>query len=115
MPNGPPDGPDPPWMSMPPLIVAKWICTFAGFVAWTPPLILPVLIGWSSLPRTNVAPGSMVSPPLIVTGPLPRHAAPAGMTSLWYVPAANLPVQVVDEPAPAVAGPTESRAPPRTP
>jgi hypothetical protein len=40
--NGPPNGPDPPSTSIPPLIVLKWIWTFAAPVAWTPPLIVPV-------------------------------------------------------------------------
>ena len=66
--NGPPKGPEPPWISRPPLIMAKWICTDAASVAWTPPEIVPVLAGLSSLPRTNVAPCSTSSPPRIVNG-----------------------------------------------
>jgi hypothetical protein len=37
-------------------MVVKWICTDAAFLAWTPPEIVPVFTGFSSLPRTNVAP-----------------------------------------------------------
>ena len=57
--KGPPNGPEPPCTSMPPLIVVKWICTDIASVAWTPPLIVPVSTGFSSLPSTNVAPCSM--------------------------------------------------------
>src|SRR5437667_17150 len=35
--KGPPNGPEPPCTSIPPSMAAKWICTDAGSVAWTPP------------------------------------------------------------------------------
>ena len=50
----------------------------AGSVAWTPPVIVPVSPGLSSLPSTNVAPGWMKSPPSIGHRPV----AQAGRT-LW--------------------------------
>src|SRR5262245_58779446 len=93
-------------------MVAKWICTDAALVAWTPPEIVPVLTGLSSLTSTNVAPASMRSPPLMVTGPLLRQTAPSGTTTRWKVPAARVPVQVVDEvAAPATPGTPTSSAP----
>src|SRR3954447_2510287 len=94
-PNGPPNGPDPPCTSIPPLIVVKWICTEAGFVARPPPLIVPVCPGFSSLPSTNVAPGATNSPPLMVTGPSLRQVPPSGTTTFWYVPGASPPLHVV--------------------
>src|SRR5690242_5288430 len=107
MSNGPPNGPDPPWTSIPPSIVEKWICTDAAFVPWTPPEIVAVWTGWSSLPNTSVAPGSTNSPPRIVTGPALKHVPPAGTTTFPYVPAASTPAHVVVLPAapatPAVA------------
>src|SRR5438094_3062065 len=111
--NGPPSDPDPPCDSMPPLIVAKWICRLAGSEAWTPPVIAPLSPGFSSLPRTNVAPDSTKSPPRIVTGPSLVHVASSGTTTLWYVPAGRSPVHVVVLGlAPATAGKlTSSRAP----
>ena len=70
-----PKGPEPPWRSTPPLIVLKWISTSAAFVAWTPPVIVAVGTGWSSLPNTSVAPWRTNRPAWIVTGP-----------SLWQTP-----------------------------
>src|SRR5512133_2639673 len=82
--NGGPNGPAPPTRVTPPLIELKWICTEAAFVERTPPLIVPVWAGFSSLPSTNVAPSATDTPPLIVTGPANvRHAAPAGTTTFW--------------------------------
>src|SRR5215213_6763104 len=83
MSNGPPNGPDPPCTAIPPLIVVKWIWTEAGFVALTPPVIVPVSPGFSSLPSTNVAPGWLESPPWMVTGPSLKQVAPSGTTTLW--------------------------------
>src|SRR4051812_1131883 len=95
IPKGPPAGPEPPRDSTPPLIVMKWICRFAGFVAWTPPVIVPLSPGASSLPSTNVAPGWTKSPPRMVTPPSLKQLAPDGTTTLLYVPGARKPVHAV--------------------
>src|SRR5262249_1756270 len=50
--------------------------------------------------NTSVAPDPTVNPPLIVTGPLEKHTPPAGTTTLWYLPGASSPLQLV-EPLPA--------------
>ena len=81
MSNGPPNGPEPPCDSIPPLIVMKWICRFAGFVACTPPLMVPLSPGASSLPSTNVAPVWTYRPPRTVTPPSLKQLAPAGTTT----------------------------------
>src|SRR5690242_5812479 len=78
IPNGPPNAPEPPLTSMPPLIVTKCSCTFAAPAAWTPLEIVPLSPGASSLPTTNVAPDPMTSPLQIVTGPVLKHVAAAG-------------------------------------
>src|SRR6516165_969489 len=114
--NGPPKGPDPPWMSTPPLMVATWICTEAGLVACTPPVMVPVLVWLSSLPSTKVAPALMYKPPRMVTGASLKHAAPSGTTTRPYVPAASSPVHVVVfGPAMTDAGIASSTTEPNTP
>jgi hypothetical protein len=108
--NGPPNGPEPPWMSMPPLIVLKWICTFIAFQAWTPPLIVAVCTGWSSLPKTTVPPCWTNRPPRIVIGPPLRQTPSWGTTTRWYVPGASVPSHVVVPPPAAKAGTTKKTA-----
>src|SRR5438132_13046947 len=110
MPNGPPSGPEPPRMSMPPLIVLKWSCTFAAFVAWTPPPIVAVCTGWSSLPNTTVPPCWTNRPDRIVTGPSLRQTPFCGTTTRWYVPGASVPSQVVVPPLPKAGATTKAVA-----
>src|SRR5436309_10155783 len=93
--NGPPNGPEPPTSSRPPLIVAKWICTEAAWSPCTPLVMVPLLPGCSSSPSTNVAPGFTNKPPLMVTGPSLMHTAPAGTTTVPYEPGFNVVVHVV--------------------
>ena len=81
MSNGPPKAPEPPSTRTPPLIVAKWICTDAGSVAWTPSSIVPVVHPLRSLPRTNVAPDPIHRPSRMLTGPRLRHTASFGTTT----------------------------------
>src|SRR5215213_10129376 len=111
-PNGGPNGPDPPWIAMPPEMSVKWICTDAALVAWTPPTMVPVSPGCSWSPRTNVAPSFTYSPLVMVMGPSMMHTWPAGTTTLWYVPGAKvfLHLVVMMSAVAAVLGTTTSRA-----
>src|SRR5438445_6866415 len=102
--NGPPNGPDPPWILTPPLIVEKWICTFMASFATTPPLIVAVWTAFSSLPNTTVAPRSTTRPPVIVTGPSLKQAPSSGTTTRPYVPGASSPSQDVTALAPTAEG-----------
>src|SRR5262245_41518765 len=101
--------PLPPSILTPPETFAKCSCSEAGASARTPPRIVPPPVP-SSLPRTKVAPFSRRTPPWTsMLALVPSQVAPAGTTSLWQSPEANVPVQVVAPPfASAVDSPTAS-------
>src|SRR6478736_9245212 len=90
--------PLPPSIRTPPLTWAKCTCSEAGSVARIPPRIVPVSVrppSPGSAPRTKVAPSPTLTPPRTsMFAFVPSHVAPAGTTSLWYLPEASVPVHV---------------------